>query len=116
MNVDSLMKSFSKSVIRWRWMIFILVVLITAGLVHSTRHLTVNNDYDTWLPENDRVSELYRMVDDRFGANMMVFAVLDCTERGVFAQESLALVQRMTDALDTVLNKTAAFFKRHMSA
>jgi predicted RND superfamily exporter protein len=83
-------------------MILILVILITGVLVHSTQHLTVNNDYDTWLPENDRVTELYRMVDDRFGANMMVFAVLDCTQRGVFDPESLALVERMTDALDTV--------------
>jgi predicted RND superfamily exporter protein len=102
MNVDSLMKSFSKSVLRWRWLILLLVIVITVVLVNATKYLTVNNDYDTWLPEHDRVTELYRMVDDRFGANMMVFAVLDFTQTGVFDPESLALVQRMTDALDTV--------------
>jgi len=102
MSVDSLMNSFSQSVIRRRWLILLLVIVITVVLVNATKYLSVNNDYDTWLPENDRVSELYRMVDDRFGANMMVFAVLDFTQTGVFGPESLALVQRMTDALDTV--------------
>jgi predicted RND superfamily exporter protein len=100
MNVESLMTSFSKWVIRWRWLILLLVVLITAGLVHSTQYLTVNNDFDTWSPKNERVTELARMVDRQFGANYMVFAVLDFTEKGVFDPESLALVQRMTDALD----------------
>jgi len=94
--------SFSRWVIRLRWMILLLVVLMTGGLVYSTKYLTVNNDYDTWMPENERVTELARTVDDRFGANMMVFAVLDCTGKGVFHPESLALVQRMTDGLDTI--------------
>jgi hypothetical protein len=102
MKVESLMTFFSKWVMRWRWIILLLVVLITGGLVYSTQFLVVNNDYDTWLPENDRITELYRLVDDRFGANMLVFAVLDCTEKGVFHPESLALVQRMTDALDGI--------------
>jgi len=83
-------------------MLLVLVILITGGLVYCTKFLTVNNDYDTWFPENDRVTELYHMVDDRFGANMLVFAVLDCTQRGVFHPESLALVQRMTDGLETI--------------
>ncbi len=99
MNVETLMTSFSKSVVRWRWVILLVVALITGGLVYATQFLVVNNDYDTWLPENDRITEIYRMVDDQFGANILVFAVLDCRDKGVFHPESLALVERMTDAL-----------------
>ncbi len=102
MNLESMTTSFGKWVIRWRWLILLFVILITAVLVASARFLTVNNDYDTWFPENDRVTEIYRMVDKQFGANALVFAVLDFTEKGVFDPESLALVQRMTDALDAI--------------
>ncbi len=102
MNLESLMTSFGKWVIRWRWVILLLVLLITVGLVSATKHLTVNNDYDSWLPSNDRVTELYRLVDNHFGANALVFAVLDFTEKGTFDPESLALVQRMTDALEAI--------------
>ena len=102
MNVESLMTSFSKSVIRWRWLILLLVIVITVGLVNATKYLTVNNEHKTWMPANDRVTELYLLVDDQFGANALVFAVLDFTEKGVFDPESLALVQRMTDALEDI--------------
>ena len=102
MNLESLMTSFGKWVVRLRWVILLLVLLITIGFVSATKHLTVNNDYDSWLPSNDRVTELYRLVDDQFGANALVFAVLDFTEKGTFDPESLALVQRMTDALEAI--------------
>ncbi len=84
MNLESLMTSFAKWVVRLRWVILLLVLLITIGFVSATKHLTVNNDYDSWLPSNDRVTELYRLVDDQFGANALVFAVLDFTEKGTF--------------------------------
>ena len=102
MNLESLMTSFGKWVVRLRWVILLIVLLITVWLVSAMKHLTVNNDYDTWFPENDRVTEIYRMVDRTFGANALVFAVLDFTEKGTFDPESLALVQRMTDALDGI--------------
>jgi predicted RND superfamily exporter protein len=102
MNLEALMTSFGKWVVRLRWVILLLVLLITAGLVSATKHLTVNNDYDTWFPENDRVTEIYRMVDKQFGANALVFAVLDFSGKGTFDPESLALVQRMTDALESI--------------
>lgn len=102
MNLESLMSSFGKWVVRLRWLILLLVLLITVWLVSAMKHLTVNNDYDTWFPENDRVTEIYRMVDEQFGANALVFAVLDFSEKGTFDPESLALVQRMTDALDGI--------------
>ena len=102
MNFASLTASFSKGIIRFRWLILLLLALITAGLAYSTKYLTVNNDYDTWFPEHDRVTMLYKLVDKQFGANALVFAVLDFREKGTFTPESLALVQRMTDALEGI--------------
>ena len=98
MNVDSVMQSFSREIIRYRWVFLALILLITAALVYAAKDLVVDNDFDNWLPENDRVSELYRMVDKQFSSNALVFVVLDCTEQGVFHPASLRLVQRLTDA------------------
>jgi len=102
MNVDATMKSFSRWIIRTRWVLLALIVLITLGLLHTTKYLVVNNDYDNWLPANDRVSELYRLVDKQFSSTALLFTVLDFTEKGVFHPDSLALVQRLTDALDGI--------------
>ncbi len=102
MNADAWMRSFARGIIRFRWLVLCFVVLITGGLVYATKYLTVNNDYDTWMPENDRVTELYLQVDHQFGANALVFAVLDCSEEGVFNPACLGLVQRLTDALEEI--------------
>jgi predicted RND superfamily exporter protein len=102
MNVDAIMKSFSRWIIRTRWVLLGIFALITLGLVHTTKYLVVNNDYDNWLPANDRVSELYRLVDKQFSSTAILFTVLDFTERGVFQPDSLALVQRLTDALEGI--------------
>ena len=102
MNLDVTMRAFSRWVIRARWALLAAITLVTCGLVYATKNLVVNNDYDNWLPENDRVSELYRLVDKQFSSTALLFTVLDFSERGVFQRDSLALVQRMTDALEGV--------------
>ena len=81
MNVESVMQSFSRGVIRYRWPLPALITVITVGLIYAAKNLVVDNDFDNWLPENDRVSELYRMADEQFSSNALVFVVLDCTEK-----------------------------------
>ncbi|MEW6443246.1 MAG: MMPL family transporter [bacterium] len=95
-------RSFSKWVIRYRWLLLGAGALISAGLIYAIRNLAVNNDYDNWLPENDKVSRLYRQVDRQFSSTAIVFVILDCTKDGVFHPGSLALVKRLTEALQGV--------------
>jgi hypothetical protein len=102
MNLEPRMQSFSRYILRYRWVWLAIIVLMTAALVNATRYLVVNNDYDNWLPANDKVSELYRLVDKQFSATAILFTVLDFSEKGVFDPDSLALVQRMTDALEGI--------------
>jgi hypothetical protein len=102
MKFESMMELFGQRVIRHRWVLLGLLALLTGGLIRSANHLVVDNDFDNWLPENDRVSELYRLADKQFSSNAVVFAILDCTEKGVFHPDSLALVERLTDALDDI--------------
>ena len=102
MNVDSMMQSFSRGIIRYRWFLLAFIAVTTGALLYAAKGLVVDNDFDNWLPENDRVSELYRLVDEKFSSNALVFVVLDCTERGVFDPASLRLVRQLTDALEAI--------------
>jgi hypothetical protein len=102
MNVDAAMQSFSRHVLRNRWALLALLLLVTAALAYASKGLVVDNDFDNWLPANDRVSELYRMADEQFSSNALVFVVLDCTEHGVFHPGSLRLVQRLTHELEGI--------------
>jgi hypothetical protein len=102
MNVDAAMQSLSRWILRRRWALLALIVFMTGALLYATKSLVVNNDYDHWLPENDKVSELYRLVDRQFAATALLFTVLDFSEKGVFHPDSLALVRRMTEALEGI--------------
>ena len=94
------MKAFSTWVIRYRWVLLIAMIAVTAVLGYATKNLKSNYDYESWLPEGDEVAELVREVDRDFSATMVLFVLLDFREQGVFKQGSLELVERITRDLE----------------
>ena len=94
------METLSRLVIRYRWILLPAMLIATVGFAYQTRRLTSDYDYEAWLPDGDEVAELIRQVDAEFSATMVLFAILDFGERGVFHPESLGLVQRITGALE----------------
>ena len=99
---DSILDFFSRTIIKYRWTSLFLILVVTGLLAYCTKNLTVNNDYDSWLPANDRVTELFRETDKSFSSNALVFVVLDFEKNSVFHPESLALVEKMTSELDSM--------------
>ena len=98
--MDNFLKKLTWVIIRYRWMLLILFCLITILMAYGATRLQINNDHSTWLPKHDKVAQLLLQVDEEFSSNVMVFTVLDFTDRGVFHPESLALIERITQALD----------------
>jgi len=96
------LKIFVERIIRLRWLFLAGFFVITLGMIYVTKDLQINNDYETWLPSNDRVGDLLRTVDREFSNGSLMFVVLDFTKEGVFTPESLALVQRMTQELEGI--------------
>ncbi len=100
MTPTSFLQAFTKFILRFRWPVLLLILIISIILAGYTRRLEVNNDYDSWLPANDKVSEDVRKLDRLFASNALIFVVLDFQERGVFHPESLDLVKRLTSELE----------------
>ncbi|MCX5859895.1 MAG: MMPL family transporter [Proteobacteria bacterium] len=78
--------------------ISVAVLTVIFGLI-SVR-LQVNNDYDTWLPENDPVTILYKKVNTLFSASGVALVVLDLGD--VFTPESLDRIAKVTGTLEGV--------------
>ena len=100
--MEKSLKIFVERIIRLRWLFLAGFLVITLGMIYVTKDLQINNDYETWLPSNDRVGDLLRTVDREFSNGSLMFVVLDFTKEGVFTPESLALVQRMTRELEGI--------------
>ena len=78
--------------------ISVLVLTVIFGLISA--RLQVNNDYDTWLPENDPVTILYKKVNTLFSASGVALVVLDLGD--VFTPESLDRIRKVTETLEGV--------------
>ncbi|HPR53330.1 MAG TPA: MMPL family transporter, partial [Deltaproteobacteria bacterium] len=96
------LKILVEGIIRLRWVFLTVFLVITLGMIYVTKDLQINNDYETWLPTNDRVGDLLRTVDREFSNGSLMFVVLDFTKEGVFTPESLALVERLTRELEGI--------------
>jgi len=96
------LKILVEGIIRLRWVFLSVFLVITLGMIYVTKDLQINNDYETWLPTNDRVGDLLRTVDREFSNGSLMFVVLDFTKEGVFTPESLALVERLTRELEGI--------------
>jgi len=78
--------------------ISVAVLTVIFGLISA--RLQVNNDYDTWLPENDPVTILYKKVNTLFSASGVALVVLDLGD--VFTPESLDRITKVTGTLEGV--------------
>ena len=102
MNPENLMRRFTDLVVRFRWLVCLLVLAASGWLGFLGSGLETNNSYDTWLPEKDYETVLYRETDREFSSNALIFVVLDFPEKGVFHPDSLAQVERFTELLTEV--------------
>lgn len=83
-------------IIRFRWFIITILVGLTAFSVYLMKDLQINNDYETWLPVNDRVGDLLRQIDREFSSNTLLLVVFDFGDTGVFTPEALRFMDRIT--------------------
>lgn len=84
-------------------------LLLTIGILFIAACLafipTLQTDprAEAFLPKNHNALRYREKVEDIFGlTDPMVIAVVDSSENGVFNPQTLALVQRLTDAVSTV--------------
>ena len=94
------MRTFSRLVIRFRWVLLIALTAATVVFGFEIGNMSSNYEFESWLPDKDDVAELVREVDKDFSSTMVMFAVLDFGEKGVFHADSLALVHRITGELE----------------
>lgn len=102
MQGRSLMRSFTDFILRFRWIVVLLILAASGGLGYLSMSLPTNNDYETWLPEKDRVTVLWKETDREFSSNALVFVVLAFPEDGVFHPDSMAQVRRLTELFESV--------------
>ena len=91
------MEKLAGLVIRFRWFLISMVVLLTAFFGFHLVQITINSDIISTLPEDDPIAGLYLSVGDEFGGNDMGMIVLETDV--VLTNEVLLDVHRITDSI-----------------
>ncbi len=91
------MNSLSKSIIKWKWLIILVVIVLTAFFGYQLKDIKINSDIISSLPDDDPVALLYKNIGEEFGGNDLGMIVLETDD--IFKKEVIEHVKQITDTL-----------------
>ena len=94
------MNKLAKSILRFRWLIIILVILITGFTAYQIKNIEINSDVISSLPDDDPDAALLKRIALQFGSNKMGMVILEADD--IYQTEILEHVQQITDTLKNI--------------
>jgi len=91
------MNKFAEGIVKLKWLIIIVVIVLTAFLGYQIKDLKINSDIISSLPDDDPVALLYKNIGKEFGGNDMGMIIIETDD--VFKKEVIEYVKQITDTL-----------------
>ena len=91
------MNKFAEGIVKLRWLIIIVVIVLTAFLGYQIKDLKINSDIISSLPDDDPAALLYKNIGKEFGGNDMGMIIIETDN--VFKKEAIEYVKQITDTL-----------------
>ncbi|MDT8393651.1 MAG: efflux RND transporter permease subunit [Bacteroidales bacterium] len=96
MNINNL----GKSILRYRWLIIILVLAFTAFTAYQITKMQINSDVISSLPDDDPDAALLKRIASQFGSNKMGMIIVETDD--IFQTDVLEHVNQITDSIDLI--------------
>ena len=91
-------KFFGKQVVRQRWWIISLTILILAVAGSGASKLTVSNDMRVFFSEENPQLQALEALENTYTKNQTVMFVIAAKDADVFTREMLGVVQELTES------------------
>ena len=91
------MRKLSEYIVRYRWIILTLVILLSAFFGYQLKNIKVDSNVINSLPANDTIVQLFKHVGKTFGGNQMGMIILESDN--VFEPNTLDDIIQITDTL-----------------
>ncbi len=91
------MERFALRIIKWKWVIIVVVLGLTLIFGYQIKYLKINSDILSTLPDDDPTALLYKNIGKQFGGNEIGMIVLETND--VFKTEILQHIKQITDSL-----------------
>ena len=93
------MKLFARHLIRWQWMVVVLLVGVTGVALAGMTRLRVDPSNERLLPRQGDDARVYQRFLTTFGSDEDILVALHDPQQSLLAPEGLAAVRRLTQAL-----------------
>jgi len=87
----------SKTIISFRWLILLLVVLVTFFMGSQLSKLTIDADVLSSLPDDDENALLLKKIGEKFGGNRMGIVILETDN--IYQTEVIGHIRALTDTV-----------------
>ena len=91
------MEKYSNIIVKYRWLVLIIVFLLTAFFSYQFKYLEVDSNVIDALPEDDPVVLLFKDVGKRYGGTETGMVIVE--SENVFYSEVLQHIEQVTDTL-----------------
>jgi hypothetical protein len=93
------MRGYIEWVLRYRWLVIVLTVVITVAAISQARNLRVIIDPNTMLPQSHPYVSTTLLVEKIFGSKYIVVIGVTPKSGDIYQAEVLSKIQRITSAL-----------------
>jgi predicted RND superfamily exporter protein len=94
------MENLFKNTLKIRWLIILLVLVITAFFAYQIPNIRINSDVISSLPDHDPDAVLLKKIGSQFGGNRMGMIILESDN--IFTPGVLEHVRQITDSLEEI--------------
>ncbi len=91
-----MIKSYADFVVKFRWIILVLMLLIVAGAGMGAKNLFFNNDYRIFFNEDDPRLKAFENIQNTYTKNDNVLMVFAPKDGKVFTPKTLAAIEDIT--------------------
>jgi len=89
--------SYANTVIRWRWLIILLTLLLVGLAGKGMKQLTLTSDYRAFFSEQNPQLEAFERLQNTYTKSDNILIVLAPKDHKVFTRETLAVVEQLTE-------------------
>ena len=94
------MQAFSNIIVKFRWLVLIAVILLTAFFSYQFRFLEVDSNVIDALPKDDPIVQQFKEIGKRFGGTEIGMVIIE--SENVFRSEVLQHIEQVTDTLSEI--------------
>ncbi len=90
---------FSRLVVRRKWVVLVLILLLSLFFLYQMKNLYFKNRFIDWLPKGDPVTKLFIETGEKFNSNELVMVAVKAKEGDTFSKPILESMKAMVDEL-----------------